>query len=342
MFILFQTHLQAQTKVFNDFGDADDFSTAAGVYFAERFAWDANYNIPDGTAKGAGELIHQETADSFWVYTDAPAGENPIKSRTITMNTYAEFYTTAIGVGNTVYLGIRYKDNGPTYYGGDPVYAHNGSNWIQIGSLGGDFDHQWKVEVIEVSSSDVAATSGKYRFKIGTEVYAQGIHSFLSIDRIELATTQGELTVEPDMPGFYPDVPDIYSGMDKNTPWYDEYDEPFFPIGIAGGWTGMSEAAFDEIATAGFNTMIFVNWMDPANPYPEGGAIWDVMASSSHYGFTEFLNACQTRGMKAIGLFGSDVKWQVVKNYFGNEQACLDFIESRVVGITPFVAICLF
>jgi len=313
------------TKITNDLGDSDDFLTTSQIYL-ERYGWEGNYNIPGDDA----DFIHQETADSFWVFTTAPVQQDLIKSRTIQMTTNAEFYASAIGQGNTVYLGIRYKDNLPDYYGATPVYSYNGSDWVEIGSLGGDFDHQWKVEVIAVSPSDVSIANNRYRFKIGEGIWSRGLKGFLSIDRIELATSAAELTVEADRPGFYPAADDgNFTGLHKDSPWYDENGDPFFPIGFAAGWTGMSESLFQKVADGGFNTLVFYNWMDISDPYAAGD-VWDVLPSAGHYGFSEFLDECEQRNLKTIGVFQNDIKYFVVQNYYGSEHNCLEYIKSSV------------
>ncbi len=313
------------TLLVNDFGDDDDFNTNSQIYF-ERFGWETNYNIPGDDA----DFINQETVDSFWVFTDAPNYSDLIKARTIVMTTNAEFFTTAIGTGSTVHLGIRYKDNVPTYAGGAPVYAHNGSYWVEIGTLGGAFDHQWKVEVIAVSPSDLGVSNGLYRFRIGEGLWSLGLKNFMSIDRIELATTAAQLTVEPPTPGYNPAAGDgNFPGMDKDSPWLDESGNPFFPIGFGAGWTGMSPALFQQVADGGFNTLVFYNWMDIGDPYAAGD-VWDVLPSPGHFGFTEFLDECEAKGLKAIGVFQNDIKHTVVADYFGSEKACLDYIKSSI------------
>lgn len=271
VFILFQFYPGAQTKVANDFGDSDDFSASSGIYLV-RFDWEGP-NIPGGG--NYGEFIHQERPSDYRVFTTSDNGPGFVRARTIRMSTCAEFFTSALGTGDTVYLGIRYKDNLPLFYGPEPVYAFNGSEFVRIGSLGGAFDHSWKVEVIAVSPSDVKSSEGKYRFKIGSGTYGSGLKSDLAIDRIELATTREQLLAEPAVPGYYPAKEDIYPGMNKGTPWYVD-GRPFFPVGFAAGWTGMSESGFQKVAGAGFNTLLFYNWMNKQKPYAEKG-IWDVI-----------------------------------------------------------------
>ena len=318
LIVIGMIQVQAQNKVLNDFGDDDDFSTSSDVYFVQ-FNWEGP-NIPgNGTY---GEFIHQETPTDYWVFSKAPDNPDLIKARTIRMSTNAEFYTTAIGTGDTVYLGIRYKDNVPSLYGPEPVFAHNGTGFIKIGELGGKFDHKWKVEVISVVPSKIKAGNGKYRFIIGEGTYGSGLKSDVAIDRIELATTKDQLTLEADIPGYYPSADNVIPDMNNKTPWYVN-DLPFFPIGFAAGWTGMSEAKFQQVADGGFNTLLFYNWMNKNQPYVEKD-IWDVMPY--HYGFTEFLNACHSRGLKTIGVFQHDVRYPVIPNYFKSEKECLDFI----------------
>ncbi len=320
VFLVLPVHLliQAQDKIVNNFGDNDDFSPSSEIYLVQ-FNWEGP-NIPGGGSYG--EFIHQETSTDYWVFSDAPEHPDLIKARTIRMSTNAEFYTSAIAPGDTLYLGIRYKDNVPALYGPEPVFAHNGSGFIKIGGLGGNFDHKWKVQVITVIPTAIKAGEGKYRFKIGDGTYSRGLKSDLAIDRIELAKSKELLTVEADTPGYYPAENNIFPEMDKNTPWYAD-GKPFFPIGLAAGWTGMSEARFQQVADGGFNTLLFYNWMNKSRPYEEKN-IWDKMPY--HYGFTEFLDACHSRGLKTIGVFQHDVRYPVIPDYFKTEQECLNFI----------------
>ncbi len=315
-----QTMVQAQGKVINDLGDEDDFSTSSDIYLIQ-FNWEGP-NIP---GKGSyGEFLHQEIPTKYRVFTEGPDTPGLIKARTIRMSTYAEFFTPALASGDSVYLGIRFKDNVPSLYGPEPVFAHNGSGFVKIGGLGGNFDHQWKAKVISVSTSAVKASNGKYRFKIGEGTYGRGLKSDLAVDRIEIAAEKALLNVEDDTRGYYPAENNILQGMNRNSPWFAN-DKPFFPIGLAAGWTGMSEARFQQVADAGFNTLLFYNWMNKERPYEEKN-IWDVMPY--HYGFTEFLDACYSRGLKTIGVFQHDIRYPVIPNYFNTEQECLDFISS--------------
>ncbi len=313
-----QTAVQAQGKIANEFGDEDDFTTTSDIYLVQ-FNWEGP-NIPGNGSYG--EFLHQETPTEYRVFTEAPDNPDLIKARTIRMSTYAEFFTTALASVDSVYLGIRYKDNVPTLYGPEPVFAHNGSGFIKIGGLGGNFDHKWKVMVIAVPLSAIKVSNGQYRFKIGEGTYGRGLKSDLAIDRIELATSRDLLNVEADTPGYYPSANNIWPEMDRNSPWIAD-EKPFFPIGLAAGWTGMSESKFQQVADAGFNTLLFYNWMNKKQPYVEKN-IWDVMPY--HYGFTEFLDACHLRGLKTIGVFQHDVRYPVLPEYFTSEQECLDFI----------------
>ncbi len=283
-----QTVVQAQGKVVNDFGDEDDFSTSSDIYLIQ-FNWEGP-NIPG--RGNYGEFIHQETPKNYWIFTTAPDTiPGLIKARTIRMSTYAEFYTESIGFGDTIYLGIRYKDNVPSLYGTEPVFAHNGSGFVKIGGLGGDFDHKWKVKVIAVSTSSIKASNGKYRFKIGEGTYGSGLKSDLAVDRIELATSRDLLNVEADTPGYYPAANNIWSEMDRNTPWFAD-EKPFFPIGFAAGWTGMDEDKFQQVADAGFNTLLFYNWMNKEQPYKA-----DLLAEGTYFYKLLAGNFSQTKKM---------------------------------------------
>ncbi len=317
--LVFHCVLSAEIVV-NDIGDADDFSTSAPVYLI-REAWENNYNIPGDDA----DFIHQETDTNFWTFTDAPSQTGLITARIIRMTTYAEFQTNAINAGDSVYLGIRYKDHLPVVLGAMPVYAHNGMDWVKVGDIGGAFDHAWKVAVIPVSSQQVAVTNNRYRFKIGTGFWGSGLSGDIPLDRIELATTQAELTVEADTPGFYPAAGDgNFPNLTKDSCWYVD-TKPFFPIGFAAGWTGMSETSWQDMADAGFNTVVFNNWMVIQDPYAAGD-VWDSLPSSGHYGFREFLNKSAEAGLQVIGVFQNDIKYAVVQNYFNTETATLQFV----------------
>jgi hypothetical protein len=263
--------------IVNDFGDEDDFSSSSPIYLI-REEWEGNYTIPGDES----DFIHQETQTSFAVFTDAQEEEGIIRARVIRMTTCAEFRTDAVNEGNTVYIGIRYKDNLPVVYGAMPVYAHDGNDWVEIAAIGGQFDHAWKVAVVPVEPQHLAATEGEYRFRIGEGLWSRGLTGDLPLDRIELAGAQNELTVEVAVQGFYPVERDAaYTDVTRDSCWRVD-GEAFFPIGFAAGWTGMSEDSWQEMADAGFNTVLFYNWMMISEPYA-AGEVWETLASGGHY-----------------------------------------------------------
>lgn len=325
-FILFIGLLYPQILVgelvVNDFGDDDDFSNSSTIYLI-REAWENNFNIPGGDA----DFIHQETDSSFWIFTEAPNQPGLIKARVIRMTTCAEFQTDTIpSFSDSLFLGIRFKDNLPKVYGAMPVYSHNGASWVQIGTIGGLYDHTWKVAVIVVPKIHLSINNGNYRFKLGKGFWDSGLTGDLPLDRIELASTRAELTVEPDDPGFYPAAGDgNFPNLTKDSCWSVD-NKPFFPIGFAAGWTGMSEDVWQNMADAGFNTILFYNWMQISDPYA-AGEVWGILPSSGHYGFLEFLNKSEEAGLKVIGVFQNDIKYAVVQNYFKSEAATLNFIK---------------
>ncbi len=321
----------SQTIVVNDIGDDDDFNHASEIYF-NLYWWESNFNIPAEDAN----FINQEIGDDYWIFTSAPDQNDPqlIKSRSLRMTANAEFLPLAIGqAGDSLYLSIRYKDNISTFYGAQPIYAFRGNNqwdWVQIGTIGGAFDHQWKTEIFSIPKTNLMASENRYRFKIGTGVWGSGLKAPIPIDLLELATTRAALSDNPDVAGCYPNPEDgNYQNFNSNTPWYDNNGQAIFPTGIAAGWTGMSPAKFQAVADAQFDVLIFYNWMDYYAPYAAGD-VWDSLPSAEHYGFGEFLDACQDVGLKTIGVFQNDVKYFPVQDYFGSESACLDYISAKV------------
>lgn len=304
----------------NDLGDADDFSTDAAIYLV-REEWEDNYNIPGGAAN----FIHQETDEQFWVFTDAPNSDELIKARVVRMTTSAQFHVRADAPGETVYLGVRYKDNLPTVHGAQSIYAKQGQSWNELGRLGGEFDHQWKVAVLEVTPNVITPEDGEYIFRIGSGFWSEGLTGDLPIDRIEMAPEESLLEVEADDPGFYPASGDgNFPNLDSTSPWQSD-GQPFFPIGVAAGWTGMSPSSWRDMSDAGFNTVLFYNWMDITEPYA-AGPVWGELPSENHYGFSEFLDEALSADLKVIGVFQNDVKHSVVKDYFGGESEALAFI----------------
>ncbi len=319
--LMLNSFLTAELIV-NNFGDNDDFATTSDIYFI-REAWEGNFNIAGGDAN----YIHQESNSAYWIFTESPSTDSVINARTIRMTTNAEFQTKAINDGSAVFLGIRYKDHLPVVYGAMPVYSYNGSAWVEIGKLGGKFDHKWKVEIITLEANSLSAINGRYQFKIGTGQWSQGLTGDLPIDRIELASAEGELTVEADTPGFYPSEGDgNFPNLTKDSCWTVD-DKPFFPVGFAAGWTGMNENSWTDMADAGFNTVLFYNWMVINDPYAAGD-VWDSLPSAGHYGFSEFLNKSENAGLKTIGIFQNDIKYAVVQNYFNSEEKTLEYITS--------------
>ena len=153
-----------------------------------------------------------------------------------------------------------------------PVFVWGGGvEWKQIGDIGGQNDHWWRTRQLRVPAADRRIENGRLVFKIGVDRYNPSVKGELSIDSIQLATTQDRSRFPADKRGFWPMEPRSRFSKLGQTMELIPGQGPFFMFGAydwiwithGGSQTNAGNGEMDSwrlLQEEGLNTYVIHGW----------------------------------------------------------------------------------
>jgi hypothetical protein len=285
-----------------------------------------------------------ENDTNFWWVTPPPVGTtNLTSSRCIKFHHYGRFRVKAgkFPSSGDLILSLRIKDD---IIAPAPVFVWNGgSNWKQLGTVGGQNDHWWKTSTFRVRASDRQIDNGTFVFKVGVNAYSSSIKGELNIDRIQLSTVEDHSLFPADKAGLWPLSAATNFANLGQTMEYISGQGPLFLFGVyaggdfsdGGSQTQAGHGANDTwqiLQNLGMNTYVVSEWQKTwVNQWsmPSG----PTYASPAHYvkiGFVNDLIQCSGHGLKVIPSPNTDTMGYWVTYQSGNESNALTHMASLI------------
>jgi hypothetical protein len=260
---------------YRDVGNAADFDSKQNIYFdhGEGFGgtgWPRYWNM---SWYGTGGALYENDEHFWWACAPPKDAKDLIGSRAIKPHHFGRFRVNAdkLPRAGDLFLTLRFKDD---VLAPAPVFAWSGgTQWQQVGEIGGKNDHWWKTSQLRVRASDCGVEKGALVFKIGVDGYNPSIKGELSIDRIQVATTEDRSRFPADQRGFWPTEPKSKFARLGQTMELISGQGPFFMFGVydgSGGWitdggsqTNAGNGKMDSwrlLQEAGMNTYVIHGW----------------------------------------------------------------------------------
>ncbi len=296
---------------FADFGTPDDYSDARDVYFPKP---PENYWL--WGQENPNQFIHYETPDRFYWVTKPKMADRYTSARVI-----KSYYTAKLRIkkpealSGAGMLAIRYKDNllQPT-----SVEVLFRGEWRRLGTLGGQYDHAWKVAsfVFDVRQTDVE--NGTYLVRIGRGDYGD-LRGDLPIDWVGLAN--GPVQLPAPTPGFWPAPAASNFAKIGQTREYVPGQGPVFLTGIL--VKGMRTGSWEYYAQNKVNALIFQGWET------EWRRRWETYAEGGYndrvrYGFPDWTERCARNKLLCTSQFFTDTRSYWIERQYRDEYEALD------------------
>ncbi|MDP8225126.1 MAG: hypothetical protein P9L99_17325 [Candidatus Lernaella stagnicola] len=296
---------------FADFGSAEDFSAEQDIYFPKP---PSNYWL--WGMRDAKKFIRYENEDRFYWVTKPANPEQFTTARVLKSWYSAKVRIRALDEPATQgMLAIRFKDNLP-----EPTTVEVTTNkgWAKLGTLGGAFDHKWKVATFPFNTQKAMNDGQGYEVRIGRGDYGD-LRADLPIDWVGLATQS--VAVPGPAPGFWPDkTPSRFSRL-RQTQEYVPGEGPRFLAGVL--VKGMREGSWKQYHKDHINAVIFQGWETIWKRH------WARYASGNYqdrirYGFPDFVEACAENQLLCTSQFFTDTRSYWIDRQYGSEEAVLD------------------
>ncbi len=350
-----ENHLAADSSVagpaaealseYRDVGLASDFEPKQNIFFAREPTvggggapryWDLSWFTKEVTR---GAFVEDE--QNFWWATAPQNLRGKITARAIKFHHHGRIHirSAKFRADATLYLSLRFRDD---LLRPAPLFLWDGSNWVQIGTLGGNRDHRWKTSQWKVSPTQRASVDGYFIFKIGVKAYSDSVSGDLPIDKIKLADNQDTSEFQNDADGLWPAFPAGNFDNLASTREFIPGEGPFFPYGVYGGqwvtdrggpktcgsgpkdsWRIMAEAGMNTYVIHGWQASWASAWVTSPGDYD-----WDdpgVSVNGPHtLGLEEQIFQAKCHGLKIIPNFVTDTRAYWIKHQYGDEQKTLE------------------